>query len=71
MIKKCFKLKRNNIAQVQFIIEGYEGMATVTTLDPHAAIIQVSIMPDFVQEIINLTGSLKNKYNLEEIQYLK
>jgi hypothetical protein len=69
MIKKWFKLKRNNIALVQFIIEGYEGMATVTTIDPNAAIIQVSIMPDFLQEMINVMESLKNKYGLEEIEY--
>jgi hypothetical protein len=69
MIKKWFKIKRNKIALVQFIIEGYEGMATVTTMDPHAAIIQVSIMPEFLQEIIKLMESLKNKYHLEEIEF--
>ncbi len=63
-----YKIKRNKIAIVQFIIEGYEGMSTVTTIDPHAAIIQVSIMPDFLQEIINLMESLKDKYLLEEIE---
>ncbi len=68
MIIKCYKIKRNKIAVVQFIIEGYEGMSTVTTLDPHAAIIQVSIMPGFLQEITALMESLKNKYYLEEIE---
>ena len=34
MINKLFKLNRHNIAVVQFIIEGYEGMATVSTIDP-------------------------------------
>ena len=67
MIKRRFKLKRNNIVLVQFIIEGYEGMATVTTIDPHAAIIQISIMPDFIQEVRNLVKSLQNKYHLEEV----
>lgn len=68
MIVKRYKIKRNKIAVVQFIIEGYEGMSTVTTLDPHAAILQVSIMPDFLQEITALMESLKNKYDLEEIE---
>ncbi|MEN6331624.1 MAG: DUF4911 domain-containing protein [Smithella sp.] len=68
MIIKWYKIKRNKIAVVQFIIEGYEGMSTVTTMDPHAAIIQVSIMPDFLQEIMALMESLKNKYHLEEIE---
>jgi hypothetical protein len=67
MIKKWLKLNRKDIVLVQLIIEGYEGMATVTTIDPHAAIIQISIMPDFIQEIINVIEDLKNKYKLEEI----
>jgi len=46
--KKIFKLKRKDIAIVQFIIEGYEEMAMVTTIDPHTAIIQISIIPDFI-----------------------
>jgi hypothetical protein len=69
MIKKWFRIRRNRIALVQFIIEGYEGMATITTMDPRAAIIQVSIMPDFLQEMINLLEDLKNKYQLEEIEH--
>ena len=67
MIKKYFKLKRKNIAVVQFIIEGYEGMATVTTIDPHAAMIQVSIIPDFLSDMSDLIDYLKNKYKMEEI----
>jgi hypothetical protein len=67
MIKKWFKLQRSNIVLVQFIIEGYEDMATVTTIDSHEAIIQISIMPDFVQEILNIIENLKNKYKMREI----
>jgi hypothetical protein len=69
MFIKWLKLKRDKIAPIQFIIEGYEGMATVTTVDPHSAIIRVSIMPDFLREIIHLLESLKNKYSLEEITF--
>jgi hypothetical protein len=67
MIKKWFKIKRNKIVLVQFIIEGYEGMAMVTTVDSKSAIIQVSIMPEFLQEMTNLTESLKTEFRLEEI----
>ncbi|PKN77166.1 MAG: DUF4911 domain-containing protein [Deltaproteobacteria bacterium HGW-Deltaproteobacteria-10] len=69
MIKKRFKLKRSDIAIVQFIVEGYEGMATVTTLDPHTAVIQIAIMPDYVEEMINLLDNLKNKFHLEDVEY--
>jgi hypothetical protein len=67
MIKKYFKINRRNIAIVQFIIEGYEGMATVSTIDPHTAIIKISIMPDFISEFSGLIDDLKNKYKIVEI----
>lgn len=67
MIKKYYKLRRKDISLIQFIIEGYEGMATVTTVEPQTAIIQVSIIPDFISEIQNVMNELKNKYQMEEI----
>ena len=67
MIKKYFKLKRKDIALVQFIIEGYEGIARVTTIDPQTAIIQISIIPDFISDVSAIIKDLKNKYKMEEI----
>jgi hypothetical protein len=67
MIKKYFKLKRKDIALVQFIIEGYEEMATVTTIDPHTAIIQISIIPDFIFDMIAIINDLKDKYKMEAV----
>ena len=67
MINKLIKLNRHNIAVVQFIIEGYEGMATVSTIDPHTAVIKISIMPGFISEINGLIDALKNKYKIVEI----
>lgn len=67
MIQKRFQLKRKNIAIVQFIIEAYEGMATVSTIDPRLAIIQISIMKNFVSPMENVIEYLKNRYELEEI----
>lgn len=69
MIKKYYKLKRKDISFIQFIIEGYEGMATVTTIDPHTAVIRVSIVPDFLSEIQNVINDLRNTYEMEEINY--
>jgi hypothetical protein len=67
MIKKYFQLERKNIVIVQFIIEGYEGMATVTTIDSREAVIQISIMPDYISDMDGLLDYLKNKYKMEEI----
>ena len=69
MIKKYYELKRKDISFIQFIIEGYEGMATVTTIDPHTAIIQIAIIPDFILEMSDVINDLTNKYKMEEINY--
>lgn len=67
MIKKYFQIDRKYIVTVQFIIEGYEGMATVTTIDSQKAIIQISIMPDYISDIDGLLEYMKYKYKIKEI----
>jgi len=71
MIRKFFKLPRANVALVQYTIEGYEGMATVTTCDSGSdsreALIQVLIIPEFFEELINVVNSLKDRYQIVEI----
>jgi DNA-directed RNA polymerase subunit F len=67
MIKKWLKLKTKDIALVQFILEGYEGLATVTTIDRRLAVIQVAIMPDFESEMICILESLKKQFTMEDI----
>lgn len=65
---KYLKLKRKNISRLQFIIEGYEGLATCSTIDKNKAIVKLFIMPDFVQEAAELLENLKNEIEFEETQ---
>jgi hypothetical protein len=67
MIKKYFQIERKNIVIVQFIIEGYEGMATVTTIDSREAVIQISIIADYISDFSGLLEYLKKKYKMNEI----
>ncbi len=55
-IEKHFQLQRKDIVLLHFILEGYEGAASVTTLNPHAGYVTVSTTTGFsacVDEIIN------------------
>lgn len=67
MIRRYFQLERKNIVLVQFIIEGYGEMATVKTLDPQTAVIQISIIPDFMSDMNGLLEGLKEKYKMKEM----
>jgi hypothetical protein len=52
---------------IQYILEGYEGFITVSTIDPKTAIIQVSIMPDFLQDVEDILKTLKDRFIMQEI----
>lgn len=67
MIIKWFALHKKNIAAVQFILEGYDNMVQVTTLDPRAAVIRVAIAEDFASDIDALLDQLKIEYHLKDV----
>lgn len=67
MIRKWFKINTSDITLVQFILEGYEGLVTVSTIDPKAAIIQVLIMPEFLEDVEGILDHLKDRFRINEI----
>jgi|YelNatPaOPRAMG01_1025707.scaffolds.fasta_scaffold47213_1 hypothetical protein len=67
MIKKYFKTDKKSIVLIQFVLEGYEHMANVTTLDAEEALIRVSIAEDFLDDINGVLKFLKTKHRLQEL----
>lgn len=67
MIKKWFKINRRDITIVQFILEGYEGAATVSTIDAQSAILQVLIVPEFVEDMDDVLDHLKDRFKLQQV----
>jgi hypothetical protein len=41
-VKRCFRIDRANIAYLRFILEGYDGLVFLRTLDPRAALVEVA-----------------------------
>jgi hypothetical protein len=65
---KYLKLKRNDIARLQFIFEGHEGLGTCSTIDKIKAVVKLFIMPDFTAEAADLIDNLKKEIEFEEIK---
>ncbi len=61
---KYLKLKKADISRLQFILEGYEGFATATTIDKNIAVVKLFIVPDFVEETENLLSISRMRFNL-------
>ena len=50
--KRFFRIPPQHIAHFQFLIEGYDGIATVSTVDSHAAIVMLCI-PDGLEGCVD------------------
>ncbi|MBW2558455.1 MAG: DUF4911 domain-containing protein [Deltaproteobacteria bacterium] len=67
VIKRNLKLERRNIAYIKYILEGYEGLATITTVDRDKSVIQLSILPDFASDVDGILEALKREIAIYEI----
>ncbi len=57
-IKRIFKVDRREIHYLRFTLESYDGMAVVSTIDPHFALIEVSIAPGCETLILELMDAI-------------
>jgi hypothetical protein len=69
MIRKWFKINKSDFTLFQFIIEGYEGLATVSAINPKAEILQISIMPDYIEDFEGVLHHLKDQFTMEEVPF--
>ncbi len=67
MPNKYLKLKRSDIARLQYIFEGHERLGTCMTIDKNRAVVKLFIMPDFESEADELIENLKREIEFEEI----
>ena len=65
--KHLFQVERREINYLRLIIESYDGMAVVKTIDPHAALIEIQISPGCESLIFKLLDSLKENEGIKFI----
>jgi len=67
MVKRYYLVNSKDIAIIQFIIEGYEGMATVTTVDPKRGCLRISIVETWQEDFKGLAEDLQKTFGMEEV----
>ena len=60
-IKKRYRVDRREIAFIRFIIEAYDGLATVTTLDADTGLIEFHIAPGCEEQVEQILRDLKKE----------
>ena len=61
------RVRRTDIAYVKFILESYEDLAIVRTLDRKKATIVVLAMPDFLEHVRAVLRALARELEVYEI----
>lgn len=61
------RVRPGDIALVKFLFESYEEIAIVRTLDRHAAIIVVLVVPDFLAVARAVVDALRAQIDCEEV----
>lgn len=69
MICRYFKVAHRDMVFLKFILEAYEGMNVMSTVDNKAGIIRIAIMPGFVDDMDLLLAELGRQVNLEPAEW--
>ena len=67
-IKQRYRVDRREIAFIRFIVEAYDGLAIVTTLDPATGLIEFQIAPGCEQDVEAILQDLKRNIMMEKAQ---
>ncbi len=65
MICRYFKVAHRDMVFLKFILEAYEGMNVMSTVDNKAGIIRIAIMPGFVADMDELLADLGRQAPME------
>ena len=58
-IKRYYRVDRREIFFIQSIIEGYDGLATMSTVDPNRGLIRLIIPTDAETDVLDILQDLK------------
>ncbi len=64
---RYFRIRRKDIAYFKFIIESYEGMAVVRTVDPSEAIVELMIAPGWEEDADDVLEALRREMPIESL----
>ena len=66
-IKKYYRIDRREIAFLKFILEAYDGLAVLTTIDSEKGIVVINIAPGCETDVKMILQDLKKNVMIENI----
>lgn len=69
MICRYFRVFHRDMVFLKFILEAYEGMNVMSTVDNKSGIIRIAILPGFVEDMDALLADLGKQVVLEPVEW--
>ena len=69
MICRYFRVNRTDMVYLKFILEAYEGMNVMSTVDNGAGIIRIVIMPGFEEDMEGLLAELGTRVAMQPVEW--
>ena len=66
-ISLIIQIPPQEIAYLSFIIESYEGVAVVRTIDPHEGLVELMVPPHFREELNTILTDLAREFPIQKI----
>ena len=66
-IKRYFQLDRRDLAYLTFILESYEGLATLSTVEKKETLVSITTLPWATADLDSLIAALQGEITLTEI----
>lgn len=67
LIELFVRLRPEDIAYVKFIVESYETVGFLRTVDPAVAVLMILVVPDFLDDALGILASLEREIAIERI----
>ena len=69
MTLRYFKVRHRDMVYLKFIMEAYEGMNVMSTVDNGNGIIRIIVMPGFEQDMDELLAELATRVAMEPVEW--
>ena len=66
-VKQYFRVDRRKIAFIRFILEAYDGLAIVKTLDPDTGLVEFRIAPGCEEDVEMILQDLQRNIMMEPV----
>ncbi|UFS68559.1 DUF4911 domain-containing protein [Geomonas sp. RF6] len=64
---RLYRVAPKDLVYLKFILEGYEGMCTMSTVDPKGAIVRVETPVPFAGDVAALIGAISGEIAVSEV----